>query len=87
MQKDAPSLATPLRPTSEKDRELALGLYLLLAALFVASLVACNLIFRKFFAWEFMGYEFQQSVGLLPYPLTFLVTDLISEIYGKMARF
>ena len=23
------------------------------------------------------------SVGILPYPITFLVTDLISEIYGK----
>ena len=65
------------------QREVALKGYLVLAGLFVASLVACNLIFRKFFAWEFMGYEFQQSVGLLPYPLTFLVTDLISEIYGK----
>ena len=65
------------------QRDVALKGYLVLAGLFVASLVACNLIFRKFFAWEFMGYEFQQSVGLLPYPLTFLVTDLISEIYGK----
>ena len=26
---------------------------------------------------------FELSVGLLPYPLTFLITDLISEIYGK----
>ena len=27
--------------------------------------------------------SFEQSVGLLPYPITFLVTDIISEIYGK----
>jgi len=26
---------------------------------------------------------FELSVGILPYPLTFLITDLISEIYGK----
>ena len=26
---------------------------------------------------------FELSVGILPYPITFLVTDLISEIYGK----
>jgi uncharacterized integral membrane protein (TIGR00697 family) len=50
---------------------------------FVASLVSCNLIFRKFFLWEWGGMTFEQSVGLLPYPLTFLVTDLISEVYGK----
>ena len=65
------------------DREFALRGYLMLAGMFVASLVTCNLIFRKFFQWEILGLDFQQSVGLLPYPITFLVTDLISEIYGK----
>ena len=28
---------------------------------------------------------FELSVGILPYPITFLVTDLISEIFGKKA--
>ena len=63
-------------------------LYLILAGIFIASLVSCNLIFQKFFQIEiwlpFIGYyTFEQSVGLLPYPVTFLVTDIISEIYGK----
>lgn len=59
-------------------------LYLILAALFIASLVAGNLIFQKFFEWSLFGYyTFEISVGILPYPLTFLITDLISEIYGK----
>ena len=63
-------------------------LYLILAGIFIASLVSCNLIFQKFFQVElwipFYGnYTFQQSVGLLPYPITFIVTDIISEIYGK----
>lgn len=68
-----------------KDREAAFRLYVLLGALFIAALVACNLIFRKFFTWSpFAGSEFtfEQSVGILPYPVTFLITDLISEIYG-----
>lgn len=57
---------------------------MLLAALFIASLVASNLIFKKFFYWDFFGlYTFEISVGILPYPLTFLITDSISEIYGK----
>jgi uncharacterized integral membrane protein (TIGR00697 family) len=31
-----------------------------------------------------MGVKlFELSVGILPYPLTFLITDLISEIYGQ----
>jgi queuosine precursor transporter len=59
-------------------------LYLALAAIFIASLVASNLIFQKFFTWSPFGlYTFELSVGILPYPLTFLVTDIISEIYGK----
>lgn len=58
--------------------------YLLLAGVFIALLVACNLIFQKFISWSpFDLYTFEVSVGLMPYPLTFLVTDLISEIYGK----
>lgn len=58
--------------------------YMILAALFIASLVAGNLIFQKFFAWDFFGiYTFEISVGILPYPITFLITDLISEIYGQ----
>lgn len=57
---------------------------MILAALFIASLVASNLIFKKFFVWDFFGlYTFEISVGVLPYPLTFLITDSISEIYGK----
>ena len=59
-------------------------LYLILAGLFIASLVAGNLIFQKFFHWDFFGiYTFELSVGILPYPVTFLITDLIAEIYGK----
>ena len=57
---------------------------MILAALFIASLVASNLIFKKFFYWDFFGiYTFEISVGILPYPITFLITDTISEIYGK----
>jgi uncharacterized integral membrane protein (TIGR00697 family) len=70
-------------------KELAKNIYLLLAALFITSLVVSNLIFQKFFYWYPFGLKvlgnplFELSVGILPYPLTFLITDLISEIYGK----
>ena len=66
-------------------------LYLYLAALFITSLVVSNLIFQKFFYWYpfdwvIMGNKlFELSVGILPYPITFLVTDLISEIFGRKA--
>lgn len=69
--------------------ELAKKIYLYLAAIFITSLVVSNLIFQKFISWhpfdvEILGNKlFELSVGILPYPITFLVTDLISEIYGK----
>lgn len=59
-------------------------LYLILAGLFITSLVTSNLIFQKFFTWNPFGlYEFELSVGIIAYPITFLITDVISEIYGK----
>ena len=63
-------------------------LYIILSGIFIASLICSNLIFQKFFIWEtwlpFIGsYTFELSVGILPYPITFLVTDIISEIYGR----
>ena len=59
-------------------------LFLILAGIFIAALVSCNLIFQKFFSWTPFGlYTFEISVGILPYPITFLVTDIISELYGK----
>lgn len=72
-----------------KDKLAAQRIYLFLAALFITSLVVSNLIFQKFFYWypfdiEIFGTKlFEISVGILPYPITFLITDLISEIYGK----
>ncbi len=67
-----------------KDLLSAQRIYLILGALFIASLVVSNLIFQKFFYWDFFGiYTFEISVGILPYPITFLITDIISEVYGK----
>ena len=65
-------------------KEEAQKLYLILAGLFISSLVTCNLIFQKFFIWSPFGlYDFEISAGIIPYPITFLVTDIISEIYGR----
>lgn len=74
---------------SLKDKLLAQRIYFLLGGLFITSLVVSNLIFQKFFYWQpfeaeiFGSKLFEISVGILPYPITFLITDLISEIYGK----
>ena len=57
--------------------------YLVLSGVFIASLVTCNLIANKFVTVDFGFKVFIVSAGILPYPLTFLVTDLISELYGQ----
>lgn len=72
-----------------KDKVLAQRLYLILGLLFITSLVVSNLIFKKFFYYYPFDFSifgvklFEISAGILPYPITFLITDLISEIYGK----
>ena len=58
-------------------------LYIILVGIFIASLVTCNLIANKFVTINLGFKVFIVSAGILPYPLTFLVTDLISEIYGQ----
>lgn len=64
--------------------------FLTLAAVFIAALIACNLIFRKFFVWEVpalgvlgLNPQMELSVGILAYPVTFLCTDVLSEFFGR----
>ncbi|MDE0104764.1 MAG: queuosine precursor transporter [Bryobacterales bacterium] len=58
--------------------------FLILAGFFVASLVLANAFVFKFIdvPLPIIGVA-TISLGVLPYPITFLCTDLISELYGK----
>lgn len=56
--------------------------YLVLASVFVVSLVLTNIVGIKLFQAPF-NPEFALTTGILTYPVTFLVTDLVSEVYGK----
>lgn len=53
--------------------------YIFLTALFVAALIAGDFIGGKFFM--FAGRSF--SAGIIPFPLTFVLTDVVNEFYGK----
>tara|TARA_B100000963_G_scaffold17996_1_gene13798 strand:+ start:195 stop:899 length:705 start_codon:yes stop_codon:yes gene_type:complete len=74
---------------NSKNKLLAQKLYFFLSSIFITALVVSNLIFQKFFSWYPFNFEvfgiklFELSVGVLPYPVTFLITDIISEIFGK----
>ena len=74
---------------NSKKKILAQKLYFFLSSIFITALVVSNLIFQKFFSWYPFNFEvfgiklFELSVGVLPYPVTFLITDIVSEIFGK----
>ncbi len=51
----------------------------LLLGLFVASLIAANLIGTKITKF----WIIEVSVGIFAYPITFLITDVIEEVHGK----
>jgi queuosine precursor transporter len=53
--------------------------YVLLTAMFVAALIAGDFIGGKFF--DLAGRTF--SAGIIPFPLTFVLTDVVNEFYGK----
>ena len=72
------------------------GVFLVLAGLFLGSLAMLNILgitrFIVFasisegsgFSWGQWGdVSFAVAVGVLPYPITFLCTDFISELYGR----
>jgi hypothetical protein len=64
-------------------------IYTSLCVLFSVLLVTGNLIYQKFVSLPLFSLpNLELSVGAILYPLTFLLTDLITEFYGKeKARF
>jgi uncharacterized integral membrane protein (TIGR00697 family) len=62
-----------------------LKLFVLLTGLFVTCLVVGDIIGGRLFATTAFGVEFVISVGMIPFPVTFLLTDLVNEFYGKQA--
>jgi queuosine precursor transporter len=62
-------------------------LFLFLLGGFVTCLIVGDLIGGKLYARTVFGVEWVISVGMIPFPVTFLLTDLINEFYGhKVAR-
>jgi uncharacterized integral membrane protein (TIGR00697 family) len=65
--------------------------FLLLAGIFWGSLVMLNILGTSRFIdlsssigiSENSSFRFVLAVGVLPYPITFLCTDFISELYGR----
>ncbi len=59
-------------------------IYTSLCILFSVIIVVGNLTYQKFVSLKFLPFHtFQLSVGAILYPLTYLITDLITEFFGK----
>lgn len=63
-------------------------IFLILSGFFFGSITLLNILgTSKFidYSFNYLGFEipFVIAIGILPYPITFLCTDLISELYGK----
>jgi hypothetical protein len=73
-------LVTPHGHVTEHIRERRERVFIALAAVFLCAMTMLNIIgITRFID---LGW-FTLAVGVLPYPITFLVTDLISELYGQ----
>lgn len=63
-------------------------LFVALAGVFVTALVVGDIIGGKLVSLHLLGKDYVLSVGMIPFPVTFLLTDILNEFYGKrVARF
>ncbi|MBX3404333.1 MAG: queuosine precursor transporter [Phycisphaeraceae bacterium] len=62
-------------------------LYLWMSGVFITSLLLANILGVKLFRFELFdgSLPVEHTVGMLPFPITFLLTDLLNEYYGKKA--
>ena len=66
----------------------SLKLYVIFCSIFCTIIVTANLIFQKFVSINLFGNVLEISVGVMLYPITFLISDFVTEFYGKeSARF
>lgn len=60
-------------------------LFLALTGLFVTALIVGDIIGGKLFEVSVLGSPYTLSVGIIPFPITFVLTDVLNEFYGKRA--
>ncbi|MBX3364870.1 MAG: queuosine precursor transporter [Phycisphaeraceae bacterium] len=64
--------------------------YVWLAGVYITSLLLANIVGVKMFAFQTTWWPLEDgllmhTMGMLPFPITFLLTDLLNEYYGKKA--
>ena len=83
---------TPASPATQGDFDVRTRLYIWLTGVFVTSLIIADITGSKFFHFDLFtvqlpalgSYNFvTHSVGMFSFPITFLLTDLVNEYYGR----
>ncbi|MDP1662190.1 MAG: queuosine precursor transporter [Phycisphaerales bacterium] len=80
-----PSSATPAAITAQTTFTTAQRVYLWLTALSVAALLIADITGVKLFSFNLWGITVKHSCGMLTFPITFVLTDLVNEYYGRRA--
>jgi queuosine precursor transporter len=62
-----------------------LRLFIFLGAAFMTCLLVGDIIGGKLVSSSIFGFPFTTTVGMVPFPVTFLLTDVLNEFYGKRA--
>ena len=60
-----------------------LRLFIILVAVFVTCLVVGDIVGGKLTSFHLFGREWVFSVGQLAFPVTFILTDILNEFYGR----
>lgn len=58
-------------------------IYVILAAIFVTNAVLAELIGGKLIEINLFSFKFIMSIGILPWPIVFITTDIINEHFGR----
>jgi uncharacterized integral membrane protein (TIGR00697 family) len=58
-------------------------LYVTLAGFFITNAIVAEMIGGKLIEINFLSFSFKMSIGILPWPVVFLATDLINEYFGR----
>jgi len=63
-------------------------LFIVLALIFTTCLIVGDIIGGKLVEADALGLRWTTTVGMIPFPVTFLLTDVLNEFYGhRAARF
>ena len=60
-----------------------LNLFITLVAVFMTCLIVGDMIGGKLTSFQLFGREWIFSVGQIAFPVTFILTDILNEFYGR----